>query len=231
MVLGPPQRGPLGWLAAPRMRTFWSAPRQIKGRAFLPCPKGQGFRCADIGEPSGSKREPVHMRRRTFVPWWACTLRADLSPSSRLQLHWPRPTPCCRGPFLPATASRTRTPRGPRKRNISATAGMDRAGGSKLRGLQGIISTTKRGLRDGARRVPDGGSQSPHLDRRVPCRVCGFRRFQSNRPIASAYGVVWVRIYTMPVREFFGADLSVLVVLSTAVIGLAAFGVAILWNR
>jgi hypothetical protein len=43
--------------------------------------------------------------------------------------------------------------------------------------------------------------------------------------------MVWVRIYTMPVREFFGADLSVLVVLSTAVIGLAAFGVAILWNR
>ena len=121
--------------------------------------------------------------------------------------------------------------RGPRKRNISATAGMDRAGGSKLRGLQGIISTTKRGLRDGARRVPDSGSQSAHLDRRVPCRVCGFRRFQSNRPIASAYGVVCVRIYTMPVREFFGADLPVLVVLSTAVTGLAALSAAILWNR
>jgi len=121
--------------------------------------------------------------------------------------------------------------RGPRKRNISASAGMGGAGGSKLRESQAVISTTKRGLRDGARRVHDGGSQGPHLDRRVPCRVCGFRRFQSNRPIASAYGVVWVRIYTMPVREFFGADLSVLVVLSTAVIGLAAFGVAILWNR
>jgi len=121
--------------------------------------------------------------------------------------------------------------RGPRKRNISASAGMGRAGGSKLRGPQGIISTTKRGLRDGARRVPDGGSQSPHLDRRVPCRACGFWRLQSNRPIAPAYGTVWVRIYTMPVREFFGADLSVLVVLSTAVIGLAALGAAILWNR
>ena len=43
--------------------------------------------------------------------------------------------------------------------------------------------------------------------------------------------MVGVRIYTMPVREFFGADLSVLVVLSTAVIGLAALGAAILWNR
>lgn len=35
----------------------------------------------------------------------------------------------------------------------------------------------------------------------------------------------------MPVREFFGIDLSVFVVLSTAVIGLTALGVAILWNR
>jgi hypothetical protein len=43
--------------------------------------------------------------------------------------------------------------------------------------------------------------------------------------------MVWVRIYTMPVRESLGVDLSVLVVLSTAVIGLAALGVAILWNR
>jgi hypothetical protein len=43
--------------------------------------------------------------------------------------------------------------------------------------------------------------------------------------------MVRVRIYTMPVHEFFGVDLSVLVVLSTAVIGLAALGVAILWNR
>ena len=43
--------------------------------------------------------------------------------------------------------------------------------------------------------------------------------------------MVWMRIYTMPVREFLGVDLSVLVVLSTAVIGLAALGVAILWNR
>jgi hypothetical protein len=35
----------------------------------------------------------------------------------------------------------------------------------------------------------------------------------------------------MPVREFFGADLPVLVVLSTAVTGLAALSAAILWNR
>jgi hypothetical protein len=43
--------------------------------------------------------------------------------------------------------------------------------------------------------------------------------------------MVWVRIDTMLVRESLGVDLSVLVVLSTAVIGLAALGVAILWNR
>ena len=35
----------------------------------------------------------------------------------------------------------------------------------------------------------------------------------------------------MPVREFFGVDLSVLLILSTALIGFAALGVAILWNR
>ena len=35
----------------------------------------------------------------------------------------------------------------------------------------------------------------------------------------------------MPVREFFGVDLSGLVILSTTLIGLAALGVAILWNR
>jgi len=35
----------------------------------------------------------------------------------------------------------------------------------------------------------------------------------------------------MPVREFFGVDLSVLVILSAALIGFTALGVAILWNR
>jgi UPF0716 family protein affecting phage T7 exclusion len=41
----------------------------------------------------------------------------------------------------------------------------------------------------------------------------------------------WVRIYMMPVREFLGVDPTLLVVLSTALIGLAVLGVAILWNR
>jgi hypothetical protein len=35
----------------------------------------------------------------------------------------------------------------------------------------------------------------------------------------------------MPVRQCFGVDLSVLVILSTALLGLAVRGGAILWNR
>jgi hypothetical protein len=41
----------------------------------------------------------------------------------------------------------------------------------------------------------------------------------------------WVRISTMPVRELLGVDPSLMVVLSTALIGFAILGVAILWNR
>jgi hypothetical protein len=73
MVFGPPQHRPLGWLTAPRMRTFYKGPlrvgfdftsgpipnnaisrfqtarsglyaeRRRLKRAFLPGPKGQGF--------------------------------------------------------------------------------------------------------------------------------------------------------------------------------------------
>jgi hypothetical protein len=41
----------------------------------------------------------------------------------------------------------------------------------------------------------------------------------------------WMRIETMPVRELVGIDPSLMVVLSTALIGFAVLGVAILWNR
>jgi hypothetical protein len=91
-------------------------------------------------------------------------------------------------PFLPATASRTGPSVGPRRRNVSATAGMGPAGCSKFARAGRDRFDDQRGLRD--RRIPDGGSQSPHLDWRVPCRACGFRRLQSKRPIAPACGMV-----------------------------------------
>jgi hypothetical protein len=97
---------------------------------------------------------------------------------------------------LPPPPRGPRTDCGPRKRYISATAGMGRSGCSTLRGPQGGRFDDQRGSRDGGRRIPDGGSQSPHLDRRVPCRACGFRRLQPNRPIATC------------VRDGLGEDLS-----------------------
>ena len=118
-----------------------------------------------------------------------------------------------------------------RKLSLRASAGMDQAGCSKLRGPQGSVWTTTRGLRDGGHRIPDGGSQGPHLDRRVPCRARCVRLLQSIRPIARTFGVDWVRIHRMPVREFLGVDPFLMVVLSTALIGFAVLAAAILWNR
>jgi hypothetical protein len=88
--------------------------------------------------------------------------------------------------FANAGIKNRRTERTQGKLNSPATAGMGPAGCSKLRGPRGSVST--RGLRDGGRRIPDGGSQSPRLDRRVPCRARCFRGLQSIPPITLASG-------------------------------------------
>jgi hypothetical protein len=171
------------------------------------------------------------MRQRCAVPWWLARCEPNFPHLHGCSSTGPGPIHAAGVPFCRYRRQQPATERTQGKLNRFATAGTRHAGGSKLRGLRRSVSATTGGLRHGGRRIPDGGSQGPRLDRRVPCRGRCFRSLQSIPPIALAFGMDWVRISTMPVREFLGVDPSLMVVLSTALIGFAVLGVAILWNR